>query len=193
MFKTRAKGRRGAEPSCVTEPQITPPPSGPKSVVVSSTRRALSPYAPTIKNLEEQVAALEMRKSGFTYDQIAEVLKVPVKDARSMIASALSHLREVATETAHEVREIELRRLDALLETIWEKRAKPRVADSILRIMERRSKLLGLDAAAQVDIKVTGYEALTDDQLREKVSALMEEASPQEVVEVSDFTLEGVG
>ena len=59
----------------------------------------------------------------------------------------------------------ELVRLDAILLVHWQNRSDPRSAGTILRVMERRGKLLGLDA-------VTSGVAEAGDRLDEVVSAL---------------------
>lgn len=90
--------------------------------------------------------ALQLRISGASYRQIARTLGMSVSNAHLLVTEGLNELRSQNEELTEELRRVELARLDAMLLALWERRKEARVADSILRIMERRSKLLGLDA-----------------------------------------------
>jgi hypothetical protein len=54
-------------------------------------------------------------------------------------------LAQSVTEMADDVRAIEMRRLDEMLMAHWDAKAEPRHADVIMKLMDRRSKYLGLD------------------------------------------------
>lgn len=97
---------------------------------------------------------LSLRKAGATYDQIAERVGITREGARGAVARALAALSDVCTEEAKEVRQLELDRLDAMLLGLWQRASKGEVAaiDRVLRIQERRSRLLGLDAPANQTI-----------------------------------------
>lgn len=62
---------------------------------------------------------LELRRSGKTYQQIADIVGVarPEK-AQKLVSTAI---KRVLKETAEEVRAIELSRLDILIECLWDK------------------------------------------------------------------------
>jgi hypothetical protein len=63
-----------------------------------------------------------------------------------------------------ELREIELDRLDRLQRGIWE-RAKDgdiRAIDAVLRIIDRRARLLGLDAPQKIQAEVVNYDGATN-------------------------------
>lgn len=62
---------------------------------------------------------LELRRSGKTYQQIADIVGVnsPQK-AQKLVGTAI---KRVLKETAEEVRAIELSRLDVLIECLWDK------------------------------------------------------------------------
>lgn len=89
-----------------------------------------------------------MRKSGHTYEQIADDLGINVSAAYRHVVLALQAIREKTNEAAEEVRTLEITRIDAMIGILW-----PRVTkgdylamDRVIKLMERRSKLLGLDA-----------------------------------------------
>lgn len=99
--------------------------------------------------------ALDLRTKGFTYDRIAEALGISRAGAAECVRRALAALKVETEEKAEEVRDLELRRLDRMLQ-IAEAAAESgdiSAIDRVLRIQERRSKYLGLDAPARAEIK----------------------------------------
>jgi transcriptional regulator len=109
--------------------------------------------------IEKQLSALEMRKAGLTYQRIADNLGYanPTGARKAVVAAMKKTLREPADE----VRELELARLDDMINSIWHLRHKPEYMDRILKIMERRSKLLGIDAPIKQDVKSDNNIVLT--------------------------------
>lgn len=103
-----------------------------------------------IKAAEMGLRALELRKAGATYETIAQMLGYSSKaTAFNAVTRIMSQSKREATKEAFEM---ELRRLDDLMMTLWPlARAGDNMAaiDRVLRIMERRAKLLGLDAPEQ--------------------------------------------
>lgn len=99
--------------------------------------------------------ALAMRTRGCTYDQISTALGISRQGAADCVKRALAALKADTEEKAEEVRDLELRRLDRMLQ-IAEAAAESgdiSAIDRVLRIQERRSKYLGLDAPARAEIK----------------------------------------
>jgi len=97
--------------------------------------------------------ALELRLRGHNYVEIGEALGVSSEGARYAVKKAMAEIRTEAAETAIEVREQEAARLDRMLlrlETLLEQSADDVTAalaiqDRMLRVQDRRAKLLGLD------------------------------------------------
>lgn len=116
--------------------------------------------------------ALAMRTKGATYDQISEALGVSRQGAADCVKRALAALKADTEEKAEEVRELELRRLDRMLQIAEAAAENGDIAaiDRVLKIQERRSKYLGLDAPvrseAQVAIAATvSLDGVSDVQL----------------------------
>ena len=111
---------------------------------------------------ERKLRALDLRKAGATYQMIADQLGYGgPSGAYKAVTSAL---KATLKEPADELRTMELERLDAMLLPLWRRvqNGDERAVDRVLRIMERRAKLLGLDAPTKVDLAVQGLvEALT--------------------------------
>lgn len=99
-----------------------------------------------ITQAERRRQALELRKAGATYEQIAAELGIRSKRAAwGIVQTALA---EITREPAQAVLDLELSRLDAMLLGLWPTARKGNhgAVDRVLRIMDRRARYLGLDA-----------------------------------------------
>lgn len=105
---------------------------------------------------ERRAKAVEMRKLGFTYQKIGDELGVSLAGAHKTVMTALKQLNEQTAEGAEEIRRLELERLDEWLvrvaKEIQNGRALPAI-DRGIRIMDRRAKLLGLDAPTKLEVR----------------------------------------
>lgn len=116
-----------------------------------------------IKAREKSKRALEMRKAGAHYDVIAE--RLGYADPSGAQRAVMAGLRELTREDAEDVRMLELARLDALWMSAYQKAVTGSVAHVgvLLKIMERRAKLMGLDAPQVIEwrdeLKRAGVEA----------------------------------
>lgn len=130
-----------------------------------------------IEKDERQAAAMNLRKCGVPYDRIAAELGYA--SASGAYEAVKAGLMKTLREPADELRQLELDRLDAMLEAISEN-VMAGDLDSIaaaLRISERRARLLGLDrpapvVAMRVDSLTVGendFTKMTTDELRELV------------------------
>lgn len=101
---------------------------------------------------EKRAKALELRKAGATYDQIAR--QVGYHNRGNAYRAVHLALKEITAEPATEVIKLELERLDAMLLGLWPaaRKGKEAAVDRVLRIMERRAALLGLDAEKKVNL-----------------------------------------
>lgn len=95
--------------------------------------------------VERQAEALQLRKQGQSYDEIAEALGYADKTgAYKAVKAALGAILAPAVE---ELRDVEGQALDVAQEAIWGKVLKGDLSaiNTFLRISERRSRLFGLD------------------------------------------------
>lgn len=101
--------------------------------------------------------ALELKKRGASFRQIAANLKCSVSTAHGHVTAALAELREKTKTSAEELRELEIQRLDrweaalqmGLREPEGPNRAK--VVATLVKVAESRRKLLGLDAPQRIE------------------------------------------
>lgn len=109
-----------------------------------------------IRTTEKTLKALELRKRGLNYTQIGKKLGCSRSTAFRYVLSELENLADKCREEAVHVRDLELQRLDDLYLLAYRAIIRGNDLagiDRCLRIMERRAKLLGLDAAAKVDVQ----------------------------------------
>jgi hypothetical protein len=107
--------------------------------------------------LEREAQMLEMRKMGYTYSQIAERYKISTPKAYRIVQRAIDRYRAKVIESAEQLLQMELMRLDALLVTHM-----PRALDGdhqsakrVIEIIALQAKLLGLEHAAMLPADVT--------------------------------------
>jgi len=102
---------------------------------------------------EKASRAFRLRAEGWTYAEIAGQLGYQnPSSARKALLRALDSLLPI--EEANEIRRLESARLDALHAKLWSSAMDGDMTAiaGVLRIMERRAKLLGLDAPAGIRI-----------------------------------------
>ena len=107
------------------------------------------PQLATARRIETDsmiTSALELRRAGATYEQIGKQLNLSRSRAHQLVIEGLSVIQDQIKKESGVIIALELERLDNLLLGLWQQRTNPRVVDSILRILERKHRLQGLDA-----------------------------------------------
>lgn len=101
---------------------------------------------------EHRARALQLRLAGATYEQIGQQLNFTRQHAYYLVSTALARTRARNEETAEQMVALDLGRLDALLLGLWQQAAQGNllVIDRVLKIMERRARLCGLDAPTKL-------------------------------------------
>lgn len=102
--------------------------------------------------LDRQRRSLEFKLAGMSYRRIAEQTGVSAQQAYTDVQNALT---EYIREPTEEVRQQEAARLDRLMMTHWPKALEGDhdALNAVLRIMDRRAKLLGVDQPQKVDLR----------------------------------------
>lgn len=134
----------------------------------------------TIELAEKEAQALNLRKAGLTFDQIATRLGY---NDRSAAAKAVRRsLAATIQEPADELRRLEVERLDAMLAALWPKASNGQwlAIDRCLAIMDRRAKLLGLDAPSRRVVDVVTHDAFAQamERLEQEVATLESDHEP---------------
>jgi hypothetical protein len=140
--------------------------------------------------------AIDYRLQGMTYREIAQELGVTPTRARQLVAEALAAIEKDTAESAEELRRLELDRLDQLQSGIWEDAAggNLKAVGAALKIMERRAKLMGLDAPVKTvnSHGLTDLSNLSDEELTERCRRyginvdVFAPGEPQEALQHSD-------
>lgn len=112
-----------------------------------------------------KLRALDLRREGKNFRTIAAIMGAEggpgsTSRAHELVIQALADLRADCREAAGDVRDLELQRLDSIIEKLWPKRDRARVVDTILRAMDRRAKYLGLDAPKRIEATGAGGSPL---------------------------------
>lgn len=147
-------------------------------------RRSSAKFDAKICDANERTRkALELRKAGATYDQIAAQLGYGNRSNAYRAVKEAIH--EIIREPAEEVLQLELARLDALLLGCWQKAktGDSRAIDRAIRVMERRSAYLGLDAPKKTATALDGSLSVTNgahDELLARIAALAATAAKGE-------------
>lgn len=106
--------------------------------------------------LDRQRKALQMRRDGADFDAIAEACGY--SNRSGAYKAVMTALKKMMREPADELRSLELDRLDRLYTQMARKAegGDEKAVDRCLRIMERRARLLGLDAPVKQDVTSGG-------------------------------------
>jgi hypothetical protein len=122
----------------------------------------------------KRAEALTLRRAGASYDKIAAALGISTKNAYKHVMKGLAALKKMNDELAEQVRQLELQRLDEMQtalyaaalspvpQTALDREGKPvivdsgrdqqlRVIDRVIKIMERRDALMGVNAPTKVE------------------------------------------
>lgn len=134
------------------------------------------------KSAERRRRAVALRIAGASFEQIGEQLGITRQSAHALVVNALDEIAKQTAESAEQLRQMELQRLDALQAALWADamRGDEQKIDRVLKIMAQRAKLLGLNAPelfAPTD--PTGkneYSGLSDGERLTKLAALLDAA-----------------
>lgn len=115
-----------------------------------------------LANSERDIRIMALRVRGWTYPAIAKEVGVSVPTAYKAVQDAIARNRAEANESAGELVQIELARLDQMWASLaprdengnWRVDRVP----AALKIMERRARLLGLDAPEKLQVDATMKE-----------------------------------
>lgn len=128
------------------------------------------------KILERQIVALELRKSGFSYRAIADRTDVTQMQAYRDVQSELKRLADVSLDSANELRQMELERLDMAIKGLmpFVEAGSSSHAIALVKVIGERSKLLGLYAPEQIESKVLIHDELSDTERANRITAILE-------------------
>lgn len=105
---------------------------------------------------ERRARALDLRAAGNTFESIAQTMGYT--DKSRAYKDVMAALADITREPATELLTLELRRLDELqlrlIPDLDDDNMRGAAVQTILRIMDRRARYLGIDAPEKKEIKV---------------------------------------
>ena len=130
--------------------------------------------------LDKERQALELRRGGATYDQIAQVIGYATPQG-AYLAYQRALKRTLSDAGSEELREMELDRLDRLQQAVWPKALSGDMAalDRVLKIMNQRANYLGLYAPVRAQIESVIYEVTDIDRAVGELRRLLESTGSQ--------------
>lgn len=129
---------------------------------------------PSPELVDKEIRVLELRRVGLTWTRIAE--EVGYADHTGAYAAYKRAIKRTMQQPADELREQEIDRLDRLQVAVWPSAMKgdTRAILTIIRLMERRAKLLGLDKPIKIEQEITTWDGNdTIDRAVRELAALL--------------------
>lgn len=110
------------------------------------------------ETLEKEAKVLELRRGGLTFDLIAQ--RLGYASASGAYKAYQNACNRIVYDDVVETRKVEMDRLDIAQAAIWNNVVQGNVPSvmALIRIMERRAKLLGLDMPTKAQIEVTNVD-----------------------------------
>lgn len=140
--------------------------------------------------VEKETTIIELRHEGYVWREIATMVDMSIAGVVKAYKRALMRHPVAAIE---EHRELELDRLDNLQRTYWQPAVNGnlRAADFVLRVIDKRAKLLGLDAPLKVQAEVVTYDGSDLDREVERVARIIEASTIGDIATITELTDQG--
>ena len=118
--------------------------------------------------------AFELRKRGLSFDEIGDRLGITRQSAHALVTNMLTEMAEQTKTDVKAVLEMELARLDTMIAALWTmaETGDLEAIDRAVKLMERRAKYLGLDAANRTEISGPDGTAIAIETLRAKLDRI---------------------
>lgn len=137
-----------------------------------------------VANREQEV--VKLRRGGLTWDLIGERVGLSPSGAHKAYQNAL---RRAVQEDVDAIRQVEGERLDTAQAAIWRNvlEGDNQAVNTLIRIMERRAKLLGLDQPIRIQQEVITYDG---DSIRSELERIIAHANSRPALPVGEGTSE---
>lgn len=138
-----------------------------------------------IRQRESEI--VELRTEGFVWREIAQRVNMSTAGVAKAYDRALTRIIAPSLER-HRVTELD--RLDILQRVYWQPaiNGNLRAADFVLRVIEKRAKLLGLDAPIKIQTEVVTYDGTDLDAEVERFARLIEAGTLRESSDIATIT-----
>jgi hypothetical protein len=131
--------------------------------------------APKPETIDREQQVVSLRRQGYTWEGISN--EVGYLSPSSSREAFLRASRRVLREDLEEVRNLELDRLDFALKSIWTgvEAGDTQAINTMLKIMERRSKMLALDAPKPLFIQ-QAPPPISVEELERRIQKLLDDS-----------------
>lgn len=133
------------------------------------------------ETFEKEKKALELRRGGLTFDLIAE--RLGYANASGAQKAYERACARIVYDDVVALRNAEMDRLDIAQAAIWNDVLQGRIPAvvTLMKIMERRARLLGLDVPTKTQLEVTHYDRDTIDAEVQRLVALLDSKPSREM------------
>lgn len=109
--------------------------------------------------LDREAEVIKLRRGGLTWDLIAQ--RVGYRHPSSALDAFNRANARIIRDDVEAIRQVEQDRLDIAQSAIWSKvlQGDTNAVSTLIRLMERRAKLLGLDQPVRIQAEVITYDA----------------------------------
>jgi hypothetical protein len=139
----------------------------------------------------KEAKVLELRRAGFTFQRIAEEVGYATPSGAQRALERI--MKRNVPQAPEEFRWQELDRLDRMQVALWPRAMKgdDRAIGTIVRLMERRARLVGIDAPQRIQAEVVNYDGTRDiDGDIERIVNILRGVDSSEPLEVEGGTSE---
>jgi hypothetical protein len=139
----------------------------------------------------KEAKVLELRRAGFTFQRIAEEVGYATPSGAQRALERI--MTRNVPQAPEEFRWQELDRLDRMQVALWPRAMKgdDRAIGTIVRLMERRARLVGIDAPQRIQAEVVNYDGNRDiDGDIERIVNLIRGVDSSQPLEVEGGTSE---
>jgi hypothetical protein len=139
----------------------------------------------------KELKVLELRRAGFTFQRIAEEVGYATPSGAQRALERI--MKRNVPQAPEEFRWQELDRLDRMQVALWPRAMKgdDRAIGTIVRLMERRARLVGIDAPQRIQAEVVNYDGNRDiDGDIERIVNILRGVGSSEPLEVEGGTSE---
>jgi len=139
----------------------------------------------------KEAKVLELRRAGFTFQRIAEEVGYATPSGAQRALERI--MTRNIPQAPEEFRWQELDRLDRMQVALWPRAMKgdDRAIGTIIRLMERRARLVGIDAPQRIQAEVVNYDGTRDiDGDIERIVNLIRGVDSSQPLEVESGTSE---
>jgi len=154
--RVNGKGRNRSAKFKVVDKELSEPPAAPRLDVEAPGPIIPNPNEPpgtTERIVMAQIEALGLRIQGYSFPAIAARMKISVDTAYNYVNDALEASARLRAERVAQERELSAMQIDEATTYLWAggvSQGDPQAYSALMRGVERKSKLLGLDAPQKI-------------------------------------------